>query len=1028
MAEKRELPLEIRKTFAFDTPLRSALEQVRAHNLGTIVVLGCDPCEAHRKWISSGDAGIIDFRQDWIYRAAKGEGATILAADYGKIVLRNAILDAPRDPQIIQSGTRHQAAALFAPASGHPVAVISKSRETFTLFYRDNEYDFAKENAIRDRVKESIELLRLLKENYPTKTREEYNRLAEGRLWERLADLLGDLTEMGSSGQRFMMASNLLLEQLGLGWPRPGIDQAVRDEQVSVATPIEADRANAFIAIGSAPTRSRADPGKIVDRVEDVRSLRSRLAEGPWGVRVLRGTRGIGKTRIVNEVLQSFRDEGPTSWIRHHTVNAGSRLDIATLIDLVDGVPDRVSRPGKSSLVRLEEALRRLQDTRVVVIVDAAEKLLDPVTHLLLDADLDEALEMVATVRGHRLTILLVTQDEPKSPRSSTWSAPELVASVDKLPREDFFKYLRSLGDNERCDGPSLSEDDWTDLYQQLQGNPRLGELAHAVVLLSDHGSDLADLADRLRAVDTREAPAELVALLLENTNPAQRAVLHALAAFDTPVPVSSIVAMAGVDEPGLGARALSDLVGHRIVYQLSEGTYFLPSADCDFVMDFLPMSEQEVLYVRASEELTLLRSRDPRHVEDLRVHFAELDALIRADEPASAYGVLENISDFLREWNCAHLLLDRRERLAGKLGDDHLEKANLNDLADLYLGQGLHDKAFATLERATAIARAQNHDSAVTAMHSNLAGFYLAINDVGRAQGYFELALDEARGLHAPLALMVAYEGIAGCHRRLGEFEQALVKAQAALDVPVLADFEISSAAMAFVESLGARITLKMARWSAEQGNTTQASTLVGSLHKAASVHDDGPLRAEFLDGMADITLFHGDKKTAEQYALMAVDVALRRRDAFVLLQARTTLCLSYLQQRRVDHARKEIELARPFRNKGQSLSVLALLALTAHLKRDRRAATKYFQALLEESTQRIERERRDFAAWDMRGLALCGLHVLTPEGPMDASSAFHTARSIIGRAAPGHVKRVRFLIEQLGEPAALDAFHQPH
>ncbi|MGW5049811.1 diadenylate cyclase [Actinokineospora sp. NPDC004072] len=1022
MAEKRDLPLEIRRMLAFDTTLRNALEQVREQGWGTTVVLGCDPCDGHREWIVHGESRVVDFTQEWIYRGARGEGATVLARGLDKIVRRNAALCAPVDPEIEKTGLRHQTAAWFAAASGHPVVVVSQSRKMLTLFFGDQEYPFEVEDVVRSRIADSTELLGSVGEAFPAGTQADCDQLLGGKLEGILADLRGDLVEMGDRGCHFELQAKALMRRLGLSWPQRGAGRAMGG-----AVPIRADRMRAPSAAVQDAVISPAGRNKIIDRVEDVVSLKSRIVGGQWGVRVLWGTRGIGKTRIVDEVRRSLENGSPATWVRYHTVNAGTRLDIATLIDLVEGVPEQVPRPGKSSLVRLEEVLKRLRDTRVVVIVDAAEKLLDPDRHFLLDTDLDEALEMVETMRGHRLLVLLVTQHRPRSLLSSTWSAPELSVSVDKLPPEDFLHYLRTLGDDERWNGCPMSEEDREDLYLQLHGNPRLGELAYAVVSLSGHGFTLGSLIDRLRTVEQRATPAELVFLLLGSMNPAQRAVLRALAAFDTPVPASSVVSMVEAEGSVLGEQALVELVGHRIVYELSNGDLFLPTADCDLVMDFLPKSEQEVLYVRASEELTSLRDPDPCHVEDLRVHFAEMDALLRADEHAAAYGVLQEIDDVLREWNCAHLLLDRRERMVGQLGDDHLEKVNLDGLADLYFGQGLHDKAFATLERATAMARAQNHDSAVAQLHGHLAGFYLAVNDVGRALGYFELALDEAKRLRAPLALMSAREGIANCFRRVGEFELAITNARSALDVPAREDLAASGAVEAFIGSLAVRVTLKLARWFAEQGNTAGAWELASPMRGAAPVGNEGPLRAEFLDGMADIALFHGDWQEAEYNALAAVDLALRRRDAFVLLHARTTLCLSYLQQGRLDHARKEIELARPFRQEGQSLNVLALLALTARLKGDRRAADKYFQELLQESTRRTERESRDFAAWEMRGLALCGLRVHTPEGRTAASSAFHTARSITGGAVPGLTKRLRFLLEQLDEEAAFDAFHQP-
>jgi tetratricopeptide (TPR) repeat protein len=491
---------------------------------------------------------------------------------------------------------------------------------------------------------------------------------------------------------------------------------------------------------------------------------------------------------------------------------------------------------------------------------------------------------------------------------------------------------------------------------------------------------------------------------------------------LNTPVPATTVIDMLEGEVPAEVGRALSTLVTHRIVYRAGRDLYFLPAEDGRLVMEGMSDQESRSLYYLAADHLTQLRSSNPRDVHDLRVHFAELDALLRAREPGAAYEMIQLIDDVLREWNCSHLLFERRQGLVGEFGeDDHQEMANYNALADIHVSRGQYKEAADLYGRALTIANAQSDDFNKMKIFTNLAGLYWDWNETGHALAYYEHGRDEALRQGNPQVLMATEEGIADCHRRQGGYDEAIKHAKVALATPKQADYPDTDTAQAFARSRTVTIALKLARWLSELGRSSEAWQFVEVARTTAADHPSARLQAAYLDGWAGTMLYRDELDTAETVALSAVDLALRQRDPVVLLQARTTLCFLYLKWGRSKHARTEIELARPYRRrKFRSLVVLALLALTSHQIGDRLTAKERFRQLLDESIYRTERDPEDFAAWDFRGYALCGLHLDTTNDLSDAIAAFQTARNLTP-PTPALVERMRFMIEQLDRPDLL-------
>ncbi|KOV89877.1 diadenylate cyclase [Nocardia sp. NRRL S-836] len=975
MAEYRELPDPFRTELAFGRPLRDGLELVRAQqHLGTTVVLGCGPC--HEQFLDGGDSVDRDLTGEAILRAARDDNALVVDLSLSRIIWKHTELRTLPTTRATSTGTRHKSAERFSIENGHPVVVVSEERKTITVFHGGRTYFLLK----RSELNEKIAHLRYAVDHEPDRFRK---RFLQSALDDRLAEL--NDTDL----QRVAWA--------------PTEDAQVTGRSSRDAT-------------SQAPSTNTG----MVDRHDYLLDLGKRLTEGPWGVTVLRGIRGIGKTKLTEAVLADLerqQADGALLRVSRHDVHPGSKFDVATLVDHLEGGPDPHRTTGKSSLVRLEVALRRLGGARVVLVVDSAENLLDR-NGELADADLDEALQMLTTGYEHRVSVLMVSRREPASPNGGTWPTAEPPIILGKLPEPHFFTYLARLAPAGSGKLDNLSAADRFALYGKLQGNPRLGELAHAVATVKDNPYDLVSLTDYLQRVDHRTVPAELTHLLVEGANPVRRRILEALAALDTPVHEVTVAGMVKGAKPALIGAELAVLVAQRIVYRMEQGQYVLPSEDGKVVMAAMPRAKARSLYFRAADHLTPLRHPNPREVDHLRVYFAEVDAMLRSGEFGAAVETMQGLHDILGEWNCRHLLFERRKKLVGKFRNDlHAELVNLDALVDIYVSCGKYEDADTAIGDALRIAKGKQDDLSTAKLHTNLGALYWEKNETVRALGYFELARTQNERLHDPKIDIATAEGVADCHRRQGHYDEAIRHAELALEA---AQHSNVDDLRGFAVSRTVTIALKLARWLGELGNSSGTDRYV-ELARATSVTDDTvPLRAAYLNGFA-IALHHrGENELAHGRALEAVDLALRQCDPVILLEARTTLCLLHLESGEVVRARTEIELARPYRRKYRSLIVQALRALTAHRIGDHRTAVKAFRRLFDEADKRAGRDELDFAALDMRGFATCGLHLHKGDDLGPAVTDVTKAR-LLTPPTPPLVDRLRLMVRELDRSDAL-------
>ncbi|WFE98587.1 AAA family ATPase [Micromonospora sp. WMMD964] len=738
-------------------------------------------------------------------------------------------------------------------------------------------------------------------------------------------------------------------------------------------------------------------------------ALRKRLVDGPYGVVVVVGPRGVGKSTLVSRVLSGL-DSSQVQVFRTPAVG-GALLDTKTLIECIEGgtAPGAELRPGESSLARLEAALDAIGDKTIVIVVEDAQQLLGPGA-VLTDGALDEAFEALSARPEHRVSVVLVTSVVPTSPSDGTWAVSEPPIAIARLNYDHFVGLLR-----ERPGGSSrvrrLDDEGLSQLYRVLQGNPRLTNLFHAVCVLSLHRVRLRALVDELSGLAPREVPGTLLGLLLNDLEPPARRVLEALAAFRIPVAEEHVLALfdGAADEETL--HALERLTDSMLVRRDGD-RYELTDADADAILQRMDGGARD-LSSDVAARLKEMRNRNPRTVADLAVHFAELRALIEAGEFESAYELLENIHDRLREVNNTFLLLDTRDTLRGRLGHPYLEMANESAIGGIHRSRGRFAEARAAYQRALAYAEQDRHEVAKLRIGANLAAMSWLDNDAEEAFARYRTVLDGAEQLGDPVLRMGGLEGLADCYRRWGRFPEAIHHVETAYRLPSEDGYPDTPTAR---RAAARRVTLalKLSRWHAELAQLPEARRWIEEAQRWANDSAGRWHRAALADGEADLFFWEGDKTAAHARAAEAVELAQQLHDPAILTRARTTLCLVHLENGELGVAAQEILSVRRYRRPGHSLVVLALEAVAARRQRRPTIASMRFRQLAAESGDRYRHDPRDFAAGDFRALAMCD-DVLDRDVPVaDAVQAFRESRS----GAPeseGLRRLLRFLVSRI-------------
>lgn len=796
-------------------------------------------------------------------------------------------------------------------------------------------------------------------------------------------------------------------------------------------------------------------PPPIIGRVFEREALTDRLEHGPFGVMSVEGDPGVGKSKLLDVVIDEIGTRGNLRFHRR-PATAGQPMDLHSLVQLISKEPAPAWTG--SALVRLETVLRELGDDPVVVAIEHAESLLDERSHQMIDPTLADAFDMLSTNASHRVSIVLESSHGARLPVAMNWPDEQTVA-IPRLEPDDFRTLLRAVHPRMDTALTELSEAQYEQLWECANGNPHLAELICAAVCGDAAVMSLPDLLTDLLE-PAHEPAARLLELLLDGMPCASKAVMRALAVFRAPVGAEAIEDF--IQEPDIRSRirhTLKILVGRRLVHAKQSrlaGTeewadlYVLAPADADLIRQQIPEPERARLFDQAADILEGYEVARPRSVDDLSYHFAGLALLLDAEYFGSALTVIDRIDRHLQEWNNTALLRDQRERLRARLGDPELERSNEDALGGIYVALGEMTLANAAYSRALALAGPAASPKVLARLHTDLAAMQWAANDIDMAQSNFEYASAKAKEAGDPLATIGSIAGQTDCHRRRGEFATAIALAAEGLRDFHKGDF---GAERPKALELAIGLAVRLSRWQAEQDDFAAARKWLDEIPRLAG--DETWHQATYLDGLADLQLAMRLHETGGEDELVGEveDVATTARDAIahawrtgdraVLLQARLTLCVAHLRAGRFPDADREVLQAAPFRAAPRHLIVPALRGLTARLTGDHDSARTHFIDLRNEAKARIaldtgilvdigtrgrvDNGAGDFGARHYLGFAQCGLALYKRGTVAEAVRTLRMTDLPRRPHAPGLVTRRAFLLKLLDRSAARPGMLRP-
>ena len=710
------------------------------------------------------------------------------------------------------------------------------------------------------------------------------------------------------------------------------------------------------------------------------------------------GRGGVGKTAMVCRLLRSLEagklpDEGgdlTIDGIVYLSARAGHPVNFPNLFyDLCKLVPEAAAKyldqlykePKQSANTQMQALLAEFPKGRTIVLLDNFEDVVDLETQTIKEKELDEALRTVLEGPPHGLKIIITTRVAPPAllrVQPGLQDSLPLDEGLLSPHAENVLKAMDTggtLGLN--TPGAPLAE-----AREATRGFPRALE-AVVGILRADRSTDLRGLLKELRQLGSRaeDVVRDLVGEAFNRLDPLAQEVMQALAVYGAPVPAVAVDYLLQPYRVGIdSSKTLGRLVSMQFV-RGEAGRYYLHQVDRDYALSRLVEGEPEdrevepppltcyTLRHRAAEYFK--ETRKPREswktLEDLAPQLAEFELrLAGEDYDAAANVLLEIEDDYLSLWGHYRLLVERYERLQGKLIDPNLQWNSVRGLGSAYMRIGEFEKGLRCSEKGLALARAQQDKGLEASSLTSIGWGYADMGDKPKAIELTQQALLMYEELKDKSGEAVARGNLASHFSDLGRSSEAI---------------EQFEKAMALDREVGDREGECTAIY-----NLADLYSSLGAKDKASGLAKDaqqlpGTLGYRLIESAAtnllgSLLLREGKFTDAIKAHDKARAIADDANAIQIQMWARRQLALACLLDGDLPRARTAAQEAAKYRFPAEYASTLAIGGIVELRHGDTAAASKAFDLTLSEAEAQLAATAKGYDSAYAKALVLAGLH----------------------------------------------------
>jgi tetratricopeptide (TPR) repeat protein len=862
---------------------------------------------------------------------------------------------------------------------------------------------------------------------------------ADGPLAQSLAAYLDSLAQGMEDSAAYVWATGHLIVRPGNG------PAAVRQRQAQYVLDLLRTSAgaglgradDAYTAVVGLPPHLRVSteppsfaPVGFLDRVATLDRLRDALARRAGVVVCLYGAGGYGKTAVVarlKEGIQNAAGKLRPEFFGYLSANGYRPINSVTLLaELADASPnwhtrDRVAEcvndPSLAWPDKFEAVLSALGRTRVLIVIDHAEKLLTRGGRFR-DASLEDTVRDLARAEGHRIKLLLVSAVQPRP----TGLTVDVVPLATGLPDWKYTKKL--LLDFARHGPPArrglyrVDNEVFEQLHRITEGHTRDVELIFAALTI-DPGRPLQSLLDSLAKPGILRE--HLLDHIMANLHAPEAAVVRALAVFGRPVEPAAVHDVLRGHVPNEDAdNALGRLTEARLIRLDGARRYLPPDPDGVHIWRRFrparpadpPALTRAVMLHRAADYFE--RSREAaypvRTVDHLAPHFSEIDLRLQGGERDTALRLMRDLDEaYLSGWGHSDSLSAWRRGLDRKLaGPDRTH--NLSALANALLQRGDIEDALAVVDKALAL-DADGDPVVEIELRLQQGGCLYRDGRIGQAETTYQRAEELARHLADRKHAARAWDGLGLCHAETGRLETARTYfrgALAALGPP-------TSSTKPRLRQLMAQLQLNLGVLAGLRGGEEVALAAIRHARRIARGHP--LLEAKCLDAEA-VVLLNSGRTDAAAIAVGLAEEASRvgasAGNPELSRKANGTLALALLRRGREGEAFAAAASAARYDRSRLVLGALALKGLTALRMSRVDEAVRAFREVDDRAGKLLDRDSGWYQIWDTRALVLCGLALCDMPDMLDrAVLAYEEARRI--ESAAGVINRALRLLDDL-------------